>query len=313
MKTKICDMLDIKHPIIQGAMAWIGTAELAAATSNAGGLGIIHPFTERGLDKEIEIARKITDKPFGINIPILSPGAKRAVKKVIDEGITVVTASVGDPVKFTKKLQDEGVCVIQVVTNLAHARRAGEAKVDCVVASGIEAGGHPGRDEITTLSLVPQVIDALDIPIIAAGGICDARGLASAIMLGAEGVQMGTRFIATDECIAHDDFKQAILNATDVDTTVIGRGIFPSRVIKNEFSNRFEGMDEKKKSREMLTEIERAKAAMLRGDLVEGSMWCGQCAGSINEVISVEAVIKKMIEGAEDIISNKAILISEKA
>ena len=305
MRTKICDMLGIDHPIIQGAMAWIGTAELASAASNAGGLGIIHPFTERGLDEELEIARKLTKKPIGVNIPILSPGARGVVKKVIDEGIGIVTASVGDPVKFTKKLQDEGITVIQVVTNIKHAKRAGEAKVDAVVASGIEAGGHPGRDEITTLTLVPQVIDKLEIPVIAAGGICDARGLASALMLGAEGVQMGTRFIATKECIAHKDFKQAILNATDTDTMVIGRGIFPSRVIKNEFSNRFEDMDEKKKSKEMLTEIERAKAAMLRGDLIEGSMWCGQCAGLINEVVSVEDVIKKIISQADGLMNKK--------
>lgn len=305
MRTKICEMLGIDYPIIQGAMAWIGTAELASAASKAGGIGIIHPFTERGLDKEIEIARKTTDKPFGVNIPIISPGAKRVVEKVIDEGIEVVTASVGDPAKFTKKLQNEGICVIQVVTNVKHAKRAGQAKVDAVVASGIEAGGHPGKDEITTLTLVPQVIDALDIPVIAAGGICDARGLASVLMLGAEGVQMGTRFIASKECIAHEDFKQAILNASDTDTTVIGRKIFPSRVIKNEFSNRLEEMDEKKQSKEMLTEIEKAKAAMLRGDLIEGSMWCGQCAGMINEVMGVEDIIKKMVTGAKDIISKK--------
>ncbi|MDY6965531.1 MAG: nitronate monooxygenase [Halobacteriota archaeon] len=303
MITKICDILGIDNPIIQGAMAWIGTAELASAASNAGGLGIIHPFTERGLDKEIEIAREMTKKPFGVNIPILSPGAKKVVSTVIDEGVGVVTASVGDPMKYTGKLQDEGVSVIQVVTNLKHAMRAGEAKVDAVVAQGIEAGGHPGSDEITTLTLVPQVVDALDIPVIAAGGICDSRGFAAALMLGAEGVQIGTRFIVTKECVAHQDFKQAILNAESSDTTVIGRGIFPSRVIRNEFSSRLEEMEENKKSKEMITEIERAKGAMLKGDLVEGSMWCGQSAGLIGEVRSVEEVIDEIISGAERILS----------
>jgi len=302
MKTKICDILGIDYPILQGAMAWIGSAELASAASNAGGLGIIHPFSGRGLGDEIELAREMTKRPFGVNIPILSPGAKRVVDMVISEGIEVVTASVGNPLKFTKRLQKEGVTVIQVVTNLRHAKRAEEAGVDAVVAQGIEAGGHPGSDEITTMTLIPQVATLLEIPVIAAGGICDARGFAAALVLGAEGVQIGTRFIATKECIADEGFKSAILGAASRDTTVIGRGVFPSRVISNEFSARFEGMDEKAKSKEMLTEIERAKAGLLEGDLVEGSLWCGQSAGMISEILSVEEIIKGIICGAEEIL-----------
>lgn len=312
VRTRICDILGIDYPIIQGAMAWIGSAELACAASNAGGLGIIHPFSNRSLGEEILLAKEMTKSPFGVNIPILSPGAKRVVDTVINEGIEVVTASVGDPRKYTKRLQKEGVTVIQVVTSLKHANRAEEAGVDAVVAQGIEAGGHPGSDEITTMTLVPQVADLLEIPVVAAGGISDARGFAAALLLGAEGVQIGTRFIATEECIADEEFKRAILRASSSDTIVIGRGIFPSRVISNDFAERFEGLDEKGRSKEMLTEIERAKAGILRGDLVEGSLWCGQSAGMISEILSVEEIIKGIICGAEEIIERSRGLFGDR-
>lgn len=299
IKTELCDLLGIQYPIIQGAMAWVGTAELASAVSNAGGLGIISSVTERGLENEIKIARDITKKPFGVNIPILSPNAKRVADRVIDEGIEIVTTSVGDPMKFTKRLKEGGVRVIQVVTKLAHARRANKAGVDAIVAQGVEAGGHPGPDEIATLVLVPQVVDSVSIPVIAAGGIGDARGFAAALMLGAAGVQIGTRFVAAKECIAHEKFKKAILDARDTDTTMIGRGIFPSRVIKNEFASKFgdkAGFD-----------IGNARAALINGDLVNGAMWCGQVAGLIREVMSVDDIIKGIVIGAGDIIKCSSI------
>jgi enoyl-[acyl-carrier protein] reductase II len=300
MKTEICDLLKIEYPIIQGAMSWIGTAELASAVSNAGGMGIISPITDKGLEREIEIAKDIADRPFGVNIPIVSPNAKRIADKVIDEGIEVVTTSVGDPMKFTKKLKKGGIKVIQVVTRIEHAIRAEKAGVDAIVAQGLEAGGHPG--EIATIALIPQIVDSVNIPVIAAGGIGDGRGLAAVLMLGAEGVQIGTGFIVTKECIAHENYKNVILSARD--TILIG-SIFPSRVIKNEIAKRLEAMEKDKISKEMVLEMGRTKKALIDGDIVEGLMWSGQVAGLINEIMSVEEFIKGMIEEAEDIIKSE--------
>jgi enoyl-[acyl-carrier protein] reductase II len=300
MKTEICDLLKIEYPIIQGAMSWIGTAELASAVSNAGGMGIISPITDKGLEREIEIAKDIADRLFGVNIPVVSPNAKRIVDKVIDEGIKVVTTSVGDPMKFTKKLKKGGIKVIQVVTRIEHAIRAEKAGVDAIVAQGLEAGGHPG--EIATIALIPQIVDSVNIPVIAAGGIGDGRGLAAVLMLGAEGVQIGTGFIVTKECIAHENYKNVILSARD--TILIG-SIFPSRVIKNEIAKRLEAMEKDKISKEMVLEMGRTKKALIDGDIVEGLMWSGQVAGLINEIMSVEEFIKGMIEEAEDIIKSE--------
>jgi len=286
MKTKICDLLNTKYPILQGAMAWVGTAELASAVSNAGGMGIISPLTGRRLDKEIKLAKELTDKPFGVNITIMAPDSEEVVKEVVREGIGTVTTSVGSPKKFTKTLQNRGVKVIHSVAKVEHAKKANEAGVDAVIVQGVEAGGHPGPDEITTFTLVPQVVDAVDIPVIAAGGIGDARGVAAALMLGAEGVQIGTRFIATKECIAHEKFKRAILNSEDTDTVLVGRDeIFPTRVLRNKFVE---------SGKKIGLGMKRAKTALIEGDLENGVMMCGQIAGMIKDIRSVEEVVKEL-------------------
>jgi enoyl-[acyl-carrier protein] reductase II len=288
-------MLRIKYPIIQGAMAWVATAELVSAVSNAGGLGIISPLTDRGLGEEIKKTKKLTKKPFGVNLPILSPNAEEIVEEIIEEDISVVTASVGDPKRFTPRLKKEEITVMQVVTNVRHAKSAEKAGVDAVITMGVEAGGHVGGDEITTFTLVPSVVDAVKIPVMAAGGIADARGFLSAMMLGAQGVQIGTRFIATDECIAHKNFKNAIIDAKDDSTTVIGKGVFPARAIKNAFSAWFEGLKEEERTMQAMFDTEKARSALIDGDIEKGAVWCGQDVGIIKEIKKVKDVIDEMV------------------
>ena len=296
MRTKICDMLGIKYPIIQGAMAWIGTAELVSAVSNAGGLGIISPITERGLREEIERTKKSTKKPFGVNLPLLSPNAEEIVEEIIEEDISVVTAAVGDPKRFTPRLKKEKITVMQVVTNVRHAKSAEKAGADAVIAMGFEAGGRVGKEEIATFTLVPSVVDAVKIPVIAAGGIADARGFLSAMMLGAKGVQIGTRFIATDECIAHKNFKNAIIDAREDSTTVIEKDLFPARVIKNEFSMNFE-LKAKGEERMtmMMSDMVKGRSTLIDGDIKNGPIWCGQGAGMIKEIKKVKDVIDEIV------------------
>jgi len=296
MRTKICDMLGIKYPIIQGAMAWIGTAELVSAVSNAGGLGIISPITERGLREEIERTKKSTKKPFGVNLPILSPNAEEIMEEIIEEDISVVTAAVGDPKRFTPRLKKEGITVMQVVTNVRYAKSAEKAGADAVIAMGFEAGGRVGKEEIATFTLVPSVVDAVKIPVIAAGGIADVRGFLSAMMLGAKGVQIGTRFIATEECIAHEDFKNAIIDAREDSTTVIEKDLFPARVIKNEFSRNFELKAKGEERMKMLmSDMVKGRSALIDGDIKNGPIWCGQDAGMIKEINKVKDVIDEIV------------------
>jgi len=305
MRTKICDMLRVKYPIIQGAMVWVATAELVSAVSNAGGLGIISPLTDRGLEGEIKKTKKLTKNPFGVNLPILSPNAEEIVEEIIEEDVPVVTASVGDPKRFTPRLKKEEITVIQVVTNVRHAKSAEKAGVDAVITMGFEAGGHVGGDEITTFTLVPSVVDAVKIPVIAAGGIADARGFLAALMLGAQGVQIGTRFIATEECIAHKNFKNAIIDAREDSTTVIGKGVFPARAIKNTFSAWFEGLKEEERTMQAMFDTEKARSALIDGDIENGAVWCGQDVGIIKEIKKVKDVIDEMVMDVVEIVGNR--------
>jgi len=297
-------MLGIRYPIIQGAMAWIGMAELASAVSNAGGLGIISPLTERGLKKEIELAKKLTKKPFGVNLPILSPNAEEIIEDIMEEDIPIVTASVGDPKRFTPRLKRENISVMQVVTNVRHAESAEKAGVDAVIAMGFEAGGRVGKEEITTFTLVPSVVDAVNIPVIAAGGIVDARGFLAAMMLGAQGVQIGTRFITTEECMAHENFKNAVLNAKDDSTTVIEKDVLPARVIKNEFSMNFEKSRGEERMTMVMSDMAKGRSALIDGDIMNGPMWCGQGAGMIKEINKVKDVIEEIVSNGKKIIDD---------
>ncbi|HIE17391.1 MAG TPA: nitronate monooxygenase, partial [Dehalococcoidia bacterium] len=222
-RTRLCDLLDIEYPIIQGGMVWIANAELAAAVSNAGGLGLISPTASmnrtgdqvENLRKQIAIARGLTQKPFGINLPILNnPQIEELVSTVIDAGVKVVVTAAGSPALYTNRFKEAGIKVLHVIAGVRHAQSAERRGVDAVIAEGYEAGGHNGLDELTTFTLVPQVVDAVTIPVVAAGGIADARGVVAALALGADGVQMGTRFVATHECAAHQNFKEAIVKAS---------------------------------------------------------------------------------------------------
>jgi enoyl-[acyl-carrier protein] reductase II len=246
-RTRLCDLLGIDYPIIQGGMVWIANAELAAAVSNAGGLGLISPnagMSRNGdqienLKKQIEITKGLTSKPFGVNLPILNnPQIEALVDAVIKAKVKVVVTAAGNPALYTGRFKEAGIKVLHLVAAVRHAQSAEKRGVDAVIAEGYEAGGHNGLDELTTLTLVPQVADAVSIPVVAAGGIADARGVVAALALGANGVQMGTRFVATRECAAHQNFKDAIVKANDTDTAITGRKLGPTRILKNEIATK---------------------------------------------------------------------------
>lgn len=240
MKTRICDMLGIKYPIFQGAMAWIADASLASAVSNAGGLGIIAAGNAPAdvVREEIRKCKELTDKPFGVNIMLLSPYVDDIVDLVCEEGIKVVTTGAGNPSKFMDKFKENNICLIPVVPSVAQAKKMEKIGASAVIAEGMESGGHIGK--LTTMALVPQVVDAVTIPVLAAGGIADGRGMAAGFMLGAEGVQIGTRFLVATECTVHENYKAKILKANDIATVITGNITgHPVRVIKNKLSNAF--------------------------------------------------------------------------
>jgi enoyl-[acyl-carrier protein] reductase II len=278
-------------------MAWVGTAELVVAVSEAGGLGMLSPLTERGLKKELDIVRERTEKPFGLNIPLNSPISEQIVNLAVKEKIQVIATSAGDPSKFAPLLKKSGAVTMHVVASVKHAVKAEEAGVDAIVAEGAEKGGHLGHDEIGTFVLVPQVVDSVRIPVVAAGGIVDGRGLAAALALGASGIQLGTRFLMTKECIAHENCKRAILEAKDDSTTVIMRGFLPSRVLKNKFA-----ISQKAEKGALIKEGMKARDGLLKGDIKDGAIWCGQAAGMIHDIPSVEELIKRIVDDAEKIL-----------
>ncbi|MCG1012872.1 enoyl-[acyl-carrier-protein] reductase FabK [Tepidanaerobacter sp. GT38] len=305
--TKICELLNIKYPIIQGGMAWVATAELAAAVSNAGGLGIIGAGNapEDVVRDEIRKAKSLTDKPFGVNIYFMSPYADKIIDVVLEEKVPVVTTGAGNPGKYIPKLKQEGIKVIPVVSSVALAKRLERAGADALIAEGMECGGHIG--ELTTMALVPQVVDAVKIPVIAAGGIADFRGFVAALALGAKGVQMGTRFVCAKECTAHDKYKEAIIKAKDRSTVVTGKTTgHPVRVLKNKLSVMFEELEQKHASVDELEELGkgRLRLAVVDGDIDNGSLMAGQVSGIVDEVKSAKEIIEDIIINAENLLKN---------
>ncbi len=307
LKTELCDLLDIETPIIQGGMAWVATGELAAAVSIAGGLGIIGAGNAPAdvIRKEIEKVRELTDKPFGLNIMLLSPFADDIIELAIEKRVPVITTGAGNPGKHVKRFQEVGSKVIPVVPSVALARRMERLDVDAVIVEGTEAGGHIG--ELSTTALVPQVVDAVDIPVIAAGGVADGRGLAAILALGAKGVQIGTRFVCSEECTASDAFKEAIIGARDRDAVVTGRSTgHPVRNLKNKLTKKLEKLEKEGASPEKIEEIGSGKLrdAVIDGDVNEGSVMAGQISGMISEIKSVKVIIEEIVLEAENTIKS---------
>ena len=296
----ICKLLNIKYPIFQGGMAWIGTAELASAVSNAGGLGIIGAghMPPDILRAEIQKAKKWTDKPFGVNIMLMSPFVKEVMQVVVDERVAVVTTGAGNPAEYLPSLKEVGTKVIPVVASVALAKRLVRSGVDAVIAEGTESGGHIG--DITTMALVPQVVDAVDVPVIAAGGIGDSRGITAAIALGASGVQMGTRFVVSEECIAHENYKNLVLKAKDRSTVVTGRSTgHPVRVLSNKMTREYAELEAKQTPVEELEKFGagRLNLATHKGDVENGSVMIGQISGMLDEIKPVAVIIEELVSG----------------
>ncbi len=303
MKNRITEILGSEYPIIQGAMRLITLGDMAAASSRAGAFGIIAASGLEGdrLRAEIRKARSLTSKPFGINIPIYRPNALEALEMAIEEGIKTITTSAGDPRKVIKRVKESGMKVLQVVANVDMAKKAEDAGVDGVIAVGAEGGGHVGRDEIATMVLTPQVVKAVKIPVVAAGGIADGRGWVAAFALGAEGVQMGTRFLATRECPIPEAYKQAILEAKDNSTMIAARKGYPIRVLKNQAAQKVREMDEKGASQNEINTYVDSLHGGSDEDRENKLMSAGQVAGMIQKVMTVDEVIKSMVTEAKTI------------
>lgn len=302
-QTKICEMIGIKYPIFQGGMAWVADSSLAAAVSNAGGLGIIAAANApvEYVRDEIRKTKALTDKPFGVNIMLLSSNAEEVAKMVCEEGVKVVTTGAGNPGKYISMWKQHGIIVIPVVPSVALAIRMERTGADAVIAEGCESGGHIG--ELTTMALVPQVADAVKIPVIAAGGIGDGRGIAAAFMLGAEGVQVGTRFLVAKECTIHENYKQKVLGAKDIDTVVTGRPTgHPVRVLKNKLTRQFQLMEKENAPLEKYEEMGRGALpkAVRDGDIDMGSVMAGQIAGLIVKEQTANEIVEEMFIEAED-------------
>jgi enoyl-[acyl-carrier protein] reductase II len=311
---RVCEILGTEYPIIQGAMARIATAELAGAVSNGGGLGIIAAggAPVEWVKEQIDKCRAITDKPFGVNIMLLADNVDELVDLLIEEKVAVVTTGAGNPGKYIPRFKEAGIKVIPVVANVTLAKRVQRAGADAIVAEGCEAGGHIG--ETTTMAMIPQMVDALDIPVIAAGGIADGRGLAAAYMLGAEGVQVGTRFLVAEECIVSQPYKEMVLKAKDSSTVATGRFTgHPVRVLKNKLPRQ---MLELEKTQD-LEEFERLgtgalSRAVLQGDVEHGSVMSGQVAGLVNKEQPAAEIIREMFEEAEKIYDARAAVVKER-
>ena len=306
MKTRITELLGCEYPIIQGGMAWVAEHTLAAAVSNAGGIGLIAGGSAPidYLRDQNRMCKEKTDKPFGVNIMLMSPNADDLAQLCIDEKVAVVTTGAGNPGKFIPSWKEAGIKVIPVIPSVALAKRMERAGADAVVAEGTESGGHIGEN--TTMCLVPQVADALEIPVIAAGGIADGRGIAASFMLGAEGVQIGTRFLASEECQIHSTFKELVVKAKDTDSVVTGRYTgHPCRNIKTKFSKKLaNGEKDGSLTPEEFEELTLGslRKAVQDGNLDEGSFLCGAIAGMINDVKPCDAIVKELIEQAEKLL-----------
>ncbi len=299
-------MLGIRYPVIQGGMAWVADASLAAAVSNAGGLGLISSVNAgtEAVRNEIRKCRTLTDKPFGVNIMLQAPNAPEIAQMVVEEGVKILTTGAGSPAQYMAAWKEAGIKVIPVVASVALALKMQAAGADAVVAEGAESGGHVG--ELHTMALVPQVVDAVDIPVVAAGGICDGRGAAAAFMLGAEAVQVGTRFLAAEECNVHEVYKEKILKATDISTMVTGKSLgHPVRSLKTPFSKSFAKMenDPSVTPEEILAFGSGAlRKAVQEGDR-NGSYMAGECAGMVKKIEPAKSIVEDLILGAEAVIA----------
>ena len=308
-ESTICELIRTKYPLIQGGMAWIADADLASSVSNAGALGIIAAGYAPGewVREEIKKAKKLTDKPFGLNIMLLNPNADEIARIAVEEDVQVIITGAGNPGKYIKLWKEKNISVLPVVPSVALAVRMERAGVDAVIAEGGEAGGHIG--ELTTMTLVPQVVDAIDIPVIAAGGIADGRGLAAAWMLGASGFQIGTRFLVACECNVHDNYKQKIITAKDTSTIVTARSTgHPVRVIKNKLARDFQKLEKRNASLEEYEEL--GKGALYRavreGNMDFGSIMAGQSAGLVKKEQSCKEIIEEIFLEAESLILKKS-------
>ena len=300
-KSRVCQLLDIGYPIFQGGMAWIADASLAAAVSEAGGLGIITGTAPTDwVRAEIRKAKKLTNKSFGVNIMLMDIQADEIAKMVCEEGVKVVTTGAGSPGKYMEMWKSHGVKVIPVVASVALAKRMEKAGADAIIAEGTESGGHVGQ--LTTMALVPQVVDAVNIPVLAAGGIGDGRGVAASFMLGAEGVQLGTRFLVAKECTVHQNYKERVIKAKDIDTEVTGRSTgHPIRVIKNKLTREFIKLEKEGASVEQLEALGRGcLSKAVKGDVDFGSVMAGQISGLINKEQSCKEIIEEIMRKASD-------------
>ncbi|MEQ6122825.1 nitronate monooxygenase [Pseudotenacibaculum sp. MALMAid0570] len=303
---KITELFNIEYPVVQGGMIWVSGWKLASAVSNAGGLGLIGSGSmyPEVLREHIQKCKKATNKPFGVNVPMLYPQIEEIMDIIVDEGVKIVFTSAGNPKTWTSFLKEKGITVVHVVSSVKFAQKAEAAGVDAVVCEGFEAGGHNGREETTTFTLIPMVKQGVQIPVIAAGGIGNGRGMLAAMVLGADGVQIGSRFAATVESSAHDKFKEVIVNVKDGDTHLTLKELAPVRLVKNHFYNQVQELYQQNPSIEEIKELlgrARAKKGMFEGDLDNGELEIGQVAGIINEIKPAKKVLEEIIQEYEKV------------
>lgn len=305
-RTPLCDLLGIDYPVIQGGMAWLATAELAAAVSEAGGLGIIGAGNAPSdwVEQQIKQTRERTARPFGVNVVLLSPFAKDVLEVALRHKVSVVATGAGNPGIYVQRLKEAGIKVMPVLSSVALAKRLERSGVDAIVAEGMESGGHVG--ETTTMALVPQVVNSVKVPVVAAGGIADGRGMVAALALGAQGIQMGTRFICSQECIAHSNFKQKLLQARDRDTIVTGLSTgHPIRCLENKLARQFQALEKAGAPPEELDKFGAGKlrAGVVEGDVEMGSLMAGQICGLINDIKPARQIIEDVLAEATSVIA----------
>ncbi len=304
MQEKITKLFNIKYPLIQAGMVWNSGYKLASAVSNAGGLGLIGAGSmyPEVLRTHIIKCKKATDKPFGVNVPMLYPEIQKIMDILVEEGVKIVFTSAGNPKTWTSFLQSKGIIVVHVVSSVKFALKAQDAGVDAIVAEGFEAGGHNGREETTTFTLIPMIKEKISVPLIAAGGIATGRGMLAAMILGADGVQIGSRFVASEESSAHQKFKQSVIDANDGDTQLTLKELTPVRLLKSNFLEKVQTLYQSNPTKEELQELlgkGRAKKGMFEGDLENGELEIGQIAGLIHEVKPAAAIVKEIISEFE--------------
>jgi enoyl-[acyl-carrier protein] reductase II len=309
MANPICKLFNIKHPLIQAGMIWCSGWKLASAVSNAGGLGLIGSGSmyPEVLREHIQKCKKSTNKPFGVNVPLLYPNIEEHMKIIVEEGVKIVFTSAGNPKTWTAHLKEKGITVVHVVSNVKFALKCQEAGVDAIVAEGFEAGGHNGREETTTMVLIPQVRQAITLPVIAAGGIGTGQTMAAAFALGADAVQVGSRFVATPESSGHQNFKDAVVKAKEGDTIVTLKQLTPVRLIKNKFYSEVEEAEKRGASKEELSQIlgrARAKKGMFEGDLIEGELEIGQISGAIDNIKPAAEIVEEIIRDFKETIKH---------